>query len=143
MKLTNVLSDSDDSRAVSPVIGVILMVAITVILAAVIGTFVLGLGDNVQSAPQASLNFDYNSTGNSNLTVSHRGGDNINHTDIEVRGDPGIDTDPFATSGTFRAGDSEDISFTGSSGLNESETVNIVYVGGEREAIIGSYTYSG
>ncbi|WP_345775624.1 type IV pilin N-terminal domain-containing protein [Haloferax sp. Q22] len=34
-----------DDTAVSPVIGVILMVAITVILAAVIGTFVLGLGD--------------------------------------------------------------------------------------------------
>ena len=45
-----------DERAVSPVIGVILMVAITVILAAVIGTFVLGLGDRVsQSAPQASF----------------------------------------------------------------------------------------
>ncbi len=39
----------DDDRAVSPVIGVILMVAITVILAAVIGTFVLGLGDQVQN----------------------------------------------------------------------------------------------
>ena len=36
-----------DDKAVSPVIGVILMVAITVILAAVIGTFVLGLGESV------------------------------------------------------------------------------------------------
>jgi flagellin-like protein len=35
------------NNAVSPVIGVILMVAITVILAAVIATFVLGLGDRV------------------------------------------------------------------------------------------------
>jgi flagellin-like protein len=34
-----------DDNAVSPVIGVILMVAITVIMAAVIGTFVLALGD--------------------------------------------------------------------------------------------------
>ncbi|KAB1185076.1 MULTISPECIES: type IV pilin [Haloferax] len=47
-----------ESRAVSPVIGVILMVAITVILAAVIGTFVLGLGDQVnETAPQASFDF--------------------------------------------------------------------------------------
>ncbi|TSD08581.1 type IV pilin, partial [Haloglomus irregulare] len=44
MQLTNILGDDE---AVSPVIGVILMVAITVILAAVIGTFVLGLGDQV------------------------------------------------------------------------------------------------
>ncbi|WP_058826326.1 type IV pilin [Haloferax sp. Q22] len=47
-----------EEDAVSPVIGVILMVAITVILAAVIGTFVLGLGDQVgNSAPQASFEF--------------------------------------------------------------------------------------
>jgi len=38
-------SAEEGTDAVSPVIGVILMVAITVILAAVIGTFVLGLGD--------------------------------------------------------------------------------------------------
>jgi len=45
---------------VSPVIGVILMVAITVILAAVIGTFVLGLGEQVQdTSPQASFSFEY------------------------------------------------------------------------------------
>ena len=49
-----------DESAVSPVIGVILMVAITVILAAVIGSFVLNLGGSLQqSAPQASFDFDY------------------------------------------------------------------------------------
>ncbi len=48
----------DDEEAVSPVIGVILMVAITVILAAVIGTFVLGLGDEVEETVTAGVNFD-------------------------------------------------------------------------------------
>ncbi|AFZ71884.1 type IV pilin [Natronobacterium gregoryi] len=48
----------EDERAVSPVIGVILMVAITVILAAVIATFVLGIGDDVQQDPQAGVNID-------------------------------------------------------------------------------------
>jgi flagellin-like protein len=42
-------------EGVSPVIGVILMVAITVILAAVIGTFVLGLGENVESTSSAAV----------------------------------------------------------------------------------------
>ncbi|WP_115862887.1 type IV pilin [Halorussus litoreus] len=46
MNLKNFIGDED---AVSPVIGVILMVAITVILAAVIGTFVLDLGQNAAS----------------------------------------------------------------------------------------------
>lgn len=52
------LFGSDD--AVSPGIGVILMVAISVIIAAVIGTFVLGLGDTVSNTvPSASFEFDY------------------------------------------------------------------------------------
>jgi flagellin-like protein len=43
---------------VSPVVGVILMVAVTVILAAVIGTFVLDLGDNVNQNAQAGVTFE-------------------------------------------------------------------------------------
>ncbi len=39
----------ENEEAVSPVIGVILMVAITVILAAVIAAFVFGMSGNVQS----------------------------------------------------------------------------------------------
>ena len=67
-------------RAVSPVIGVILMVAITVILAAVIGVFVLGLADDLGDGPtQATLSFD--SDGDSNLTIAHDGGDSLNFED--------------------------------------------------------------
>ena len=44
-----------DKKGVSPVIGVILMVAITVILAAVIASFVFGVGSKVKSAPQAQF----------------------------------------------------------------------------------------
>lgn len=54
-------SPQDDDRAVSPVIGVILMVAITVILAAVIGTFVLNLGGSVQQNVQAGASVECNS----------------------------------------------------------------------------------
>lgn len=74
MNLSNLLRDD---RAVSPVIGVILMVAITVILAAVIGSFVLGLGNSVQqTAPNANFQFDYDSD-NTNVTATHTGGDTI------------------------------------------------------------------
>jgi len=86
----------DDDRAVSPVIGVILMVAITVILAAVIGTFVLGLGDQVQSTtPQASFGFDQGTetvTGSAAgetseityVTITHETGDSISESNIGV-----------------------------------------------------------
>ena len=70
-----------EDRAVSPVIGVILMVAITVILAAVIGTFVLGLGENINAAPQASLGFG---GGSAEVTVSHEGGDSLNTDELTV-----------------------------------------------------------
>lgn len=46
---------SENVDAVSPVIGVILMVAITVILAAVIGTTVLGLSDQSEPAENAVI----------------------------------------------------------------------------------------
>lgn len=48
---------SKDDRAVSPVIGVILMVAITVILAAVIAAFVLDIGPG-DTDPSASIDFN-------------------------------------------------------------------------------------
>jgi len=72
----------DDDRGVSPVIGVILMVAITVILAAVIGTFVLGLGDSLEQAPQAQLDAEID--GSNNVVVSHNGGDSLRLGDLAV-----------------------------------------------------------
>ena len=85
----------DDDDAVSPVIGVILMVAITVILAAVIASFVLGLGNQAQQgAPTSTIGFDYEQVdeGGSGeqtwglLTVSHDGGDSVSDQELYVRG---------------------------------------------------------
>jgi len=72
-----------DDDAVSPVIGVILMVAITVILAAVIASFVLGLGDSTNTTPSASFDFDYDSA-DGNVTVTHDTGDNIDSERLSV-----------------------------------------------------------
>ncbi|EMA20921.1 MULTISPECIES: type IV pilin [Haloarcula] len=88
MELKRFFNDDD---AVSPVIGVILMVAITVILAAVIATFVLGLGDQVSNtAPQASFSTDYDSTGGAGssgeVDITHDGGDSIKGSNLYVRG---------------------------------------------------------
>jgi flagellin-like protein len=82
MKLNELLTDDD---AVSPVIGVILMVAITVILAAVIGTFVLGLGGQVQnSAPTTDFSFDEDSSGN--VDITHTSGQAIELSNLEITG---------------------------------------------------------
>jgi len=98
MNIRQLLTSED---AVSPVIGVILMVAITVILAAVIATFVLGLGDSLSNqAPQAS--FTCNETGG----LLHDGGDELNADNLDD-GDGTING-----SGTLTAGDGIDDNYT-------------------------------
>ena len=75
---------NNDDRGVSPVIGVILMVAITVILAAVIGTFVLGLGDSIgDNQPTAQLSVDLDQDAG-DLTIEHDGGDSISSETLTV-----------------------------------------------------------
>jgi flagellin-like protein len=83
-----------DNRAVSPVIGVILMVAITVILAAVIGAFVLEIGDQQETAPNTSFDTAQQTVyhtakgeGQSNDTrvdISHAGGSTVDLSNVNI-----------------------------------------------------------
>ena len=94
-KLSGLLNSDGEDRGVSPVIGVILMVAITVILAAVIGAFVLGLGDNLDnSGPTAQIDAEPAAgdsaplTGGETadlITVSHAGGDTLEEGAYDIR----------------------------------------------------------
>jgi flagellin-like protein len=128
MQLKNLLTDD---RAVSPVIGVILMVAITVILAAVIGTFVLGLGDQVSdNAPQASFSFDFADTnddgfnGNADdyTNLTHEGGETLEASNIDVTGDDGGVNESTAFPSTISAGDTAKYTE-----VNSGETIRVVW----------------
>ncbi|WP_424016038.1 type IV pilin [Halorubrum xinjiangense] len=115
-------SNADD-RAVSPVIGVILMVAITVILAAVIGTFVLGLGDQLgDTAPQAS--FDIQNVDSSNITFAKTGGQAINGDDLTVSVD-GTREGSAIGGGDWQSGESRNASYPSPTG--DSATVRIIH----------------
>jgi flagellin-like protein len=111
MNFTDIKRFLSDEDAVSPVIGVILMVAITVILAAVIGTFVLGLGDQVQSsAPNANFQFGYDGfAGGGTMDVTHNGGQDIDSANLEIQ----VGSDSFSSfdewSGTISTGDTETV----------------------------------
>jgi len=61
----------NDEEAVSPVIGVILMVAITVILAAVIAVFVFGMAGDVQTTKTVAVTAKQVG---SDITVTYQGG---------------------------------------------------------------------
>lgn len=66
-----------DDRAVSPVLGVALLIAITVILAGVVAFVVLGVDANNADAPSASLDFAENATA-TGVEVKHTGGATLN-----------------------------------------------------------------
>lgn len=68
------------------------MVAITVILAAVIGTFVLNLGGNLEQTPQAQLSIaaeDPDGDGTQEIVVNHGGGDGLQTGNLDVQVDGG------------------------------------------------------
>ncbi|MEF8819384.1 MAG: type IV pilin N-terminal domain-containing protein [Haloferacaceae archaeon] len=134
-----------DDRAVSPVIGVILMVAITVILAAVVGTFVLGLGANQRETPQATFEFEVvfeGSTGNPDeMRITHVTGDTVPNDDLYVTASVGVQADSgspgpadrlsFAALGDggddVSAGDSVLVEPPNSDPELDDDTVRVVY----------------
>jgi len=97
---------NDDERAVSPVIGVILMVAITVILAAVIAAFVLDLGDSVGQEAQAGVNLDVDESAGGNITVEVTSLGNSDF--VELSGDI-VDEEPASGPGSTTV---EDLTLT-------------------------------
>lgn len=128
-----------DDSAVSPVIGVILMVAITVILAAVIGSFVLNLGGSLQqTAPQASFGFDYNGT--TDVTITHQSGDSIDAARLNVTG-VNSSAEPWpGAPATVSAGSSA--TFTPDGGSYDSDTLRVVWTSetGENSATLSTST---
>jgi len=119
-----------DDDAVSPVIGVILMVAITVILAAVIASFVLGLGDQAQQAtPQASFSFEYTEDGSDQgyVSVVHDGGDSIEAQELYIRGSGITDTSSSSSSSYIidGAGSWKNAGYTGGSEISAGQALDV------------------
>ena len=108
---------SGDDRAVSPVIGVVLMIAVVVILAAVVGAFATGIFGSQSSAPQASFSVN-------DGDVVFEGGDNIDPNNIDVTASDGTVNDQTSgASNPIEAGE------TVASGATDVGTVRVVYTG--------------
>ena len=143
MEFNNLLTDDD---AVSPVIGVILMVAITVILAAVIGTFVLGLGDQVQETPP-NANFDWDEKSSGDVELTHESGDKVNVERVEVVG--ASNNSPHCDSGTAWDGLSNSKVTAGSSctipdgDTSDGDTLRLVWSSesGDQSSSLAQYEY--
>ena len=70
-----------DQRGVSPVIGVILMVAITIIMGAVVAGFVFGYLDTSDKAPTVVLSVIDDPTDQTSLLIKHSGGESVSAND--------------------------------------------------------------
>lgn len=126
-KIRSRLIGSEDERAVSPVIGVILMVAITVILAAVIAAFVLDMGDDIgdDGAPDAV----WDSSVESSISVEEDDHDDIDITDGEVDIEDGDSVSVEKTIATFEHSSGDPVPAEHlTASISDHETINDVSV---------------
>ena len=71
--------------AVSPVIGVMIMLTVTIVIAAVLAAFAGGFADTNLAAPSADLTAEFTGSGDHiRLCLLHSGGDALNPADIRV-----------------------------------------------------------
>lgn len=72
-----------NERAVSPVVGVMLMLVVVIIIAAVVSAFSGGLAKTSDKAPQVSLDVKIDSV-EDQMTFTHLSGDTLNTKDLAI-----------------------------------------------------------
>lgn len=121
-------------RAQSEVLATVLMVGLTVILAATTAVLVLGIGDDVSStAPTVGWEYDYNDGDVQATLVS---GEDINRNAVTVRGTCAADV---AGSGTITSSTTLTI---GDNCAASGESLSIVWQNttNDRSALVGEFT---
>ena len=127
-------------RGVSPVVGVILMVAVTVILAAVIGSFVLNLGGSVSQPAQAGVTFDADGTSVDVQLNSVQAADSItveSSNGATITNGVGTDSDQLLLE-DGSGGPGTIVSVTG---LTDGETISVIGKYEGESTVIQTYTY--
>ena len=73
-------TEKDD--AVSPVVGVMLMLVVTIIIAATVAVFATGIGSDMDTIPVAQVSATYSTNGT--LAITHVYGDVIDFAEVDV-----------------------------------------------------------
>lgn len=139
MRLHELFGDDD---AVSSVVSVILLVAITIILASAVTVFALDIGGGAaNTTPSAAFDFEYqDSTGD--IRVTHSNGDMLSGDQLRFAG-AALEKDSFGgisewSGGDVNAGDSATVN------VEAGETLRLVWQGdsGSETAVLGEYQVS-
>ena len=123
----------DKPRAVSPVVAVILMVAVTVILSTVVATFVLDLGQSTNETAQAGVSVDETSE---EVEVTYVTDGNVDRVIVDapdsatVEGGEGADGNELSSPG-------QTVSV---SGLSEGESVTVIGVVDGKEQVLQTHS---
>lgn len=125
-----------EDRGLSPVVSVLLLIAVVVVMVGAIGTFMFGLGGTAlqSGAPQSTMSFSWDQDADE-LTVTHDGGPELtdqNSLGIQIWVE-GQNTRTWANASgggeqdlPLQAGD--DIALSGDS-VDPGDTVRVVWVG--------------
>lgn len=106
-------------RALAPVIGTVLLLGITLVLAGTVAAIATDATSGLESpsfddSPEADFAFDQTRAG---VLVTHDGGDELEASALEIHGD---DTESWADSGTVSEGDQRTVA---------GSSVRVVYEG--------------
>jgi flagellin-like protein len=141
------LRQTSKEGGVSPVVGVILMVAVTVILAAVVGSFVLDLGSNVQANPQAGVTFSESGdadAGDAEVTVQVIAMENADSVNVSYSQETGYEATLTSIGQSVTIGDNDvDTSASETAnidGLADDATITIVGSLDGKQSVIQTYT---
>ncbi|GAB7018835.1 type IV pilin [Halostagnicola bangensis] len=144
---------SSDERAVSPVIGIVLMVGITVIMAAIIAGFVMGMIPD--EPPQPTVNLEFHEQ-DETVTIAHAGGDDFDAAGVRITGDGmtgelratansssgGVDATTWGNSTS--TGDSFTLAEDSDAGLDDDGgTIQLVWDTGDASTPMDRFEYGG
>lgn len=114
-------------EAVSPVVGVMLMLVVTIIIAAIVAAFASGLGGGMSSTPTAVFTADnivvdepgWAGDTMSSLNLIHKGGDTISLAEISVV------TEAYGTTKTYTAANGGLTSLYGSNAIGPNDAIHV------------------
>jgi hypothetical protein len=153
MRIRGLLTEDD---AVSSTIGVVLMVAVTVILAAAVGTFALGLAEeSTKQTPSASIQVEWNTVGGDDaVDITILGGDSVKSKFLTVmKGDgttiweDGSPNGPYSTyasktwgASEIESGDTLGLQEDNPGDFTEGDSVKVIWNNGQKSQVLGSGT---